>query len=234
MIVCFGISLTKYTFYFRFFTNFELQRHSSGLFNIVGLLSLFWIHLDRSSYFFKNVVLYNWLSQWRSISFEEHNLSLVSTPSKRFVSILLNCCLVFEHLFFWVFVSNILDEIRFKRWIVACNNSRIRKMDPMSVHKRYRICRRHFDSECLNGGCRRLLNTAVPTLFLHSSSESNADSDESNNLFTTARNIIYIPVATDDTEEHFELVLTENKTLVSSNDVKGPHFCHIKLSIVVP
>lgn len=134
-------------------------------------------------------------------------------------------------------VSNISDEIRFKRWIVACNNPRIQKMDPMSVHKRYRICRRHFDSECLNGGCRRLLNSAVPTLFLQSSqssSESNADSDESSNLITTARNIIYIPVSTDDTEEHFELVLTEDKTLDSSNDVKGPHFFQMKLSIVVP
>lgn len=37
----------------------------------------------------------------------------------------------------------------------------------MSVYKQYRICRRHFESSCMNGACRRLLNTAVPTLHLN-------------------------------------------------------------------
>lgn len=92
----------------------------------------------------------------------------------------------------------------------------------MSVHKRYRICRRHFDSDCLNGGCRRLLNTAIPTLYLNSSGKLNVDSDEST-LITPDGNIVYVPVAIgiDDTDEHFELVLTEdNKT---ANDVKGTY-----------
>lgn len=87
------------------------------------------------------------------------------------------------------------------------------------MHKRYRICRRHFDSDCLNGGCRRLLNTAVPTL--HLNPKQNAQLEESNNSIATARNIIYIPVADADRDEHFELVLTENKTMVP-NDVMDP------------
>lgn len=37
----------------------------------------------------------------------------------------------------------------------------------MAVYKQYRICRRHFESSCMNGACRRLLNTAVPTLHLN-------------------------------------------------------------------
>lgn len=84
------------------------------------------------------------------------------------------------------------------------------------------MCRRHFDSDCFNGGCRRLLNTAVPTLYLKPSAESEQLLEESNNLITTVeKNILYVPVAADDREEHFELVLTENKIIVDTNDVKG-------------
>lgn len=118
----------------------------------------------------------------------------------------------------------ISDGTRFKRWLKACNNPRIQKMDEMTVHKRYRVCRRHFDSDCLNGGCRRLLNTAVPTLYLNSSSTTTQEienSDASENLITTPENIIYIPGAADYSEEHFELVLTENKPLIVANDAKG-------------
>lgn len=38
----------------------------------------------------------------------------------------------------------------------------------MAIYKRYRICRRHFDTDSMNGGCRRLLKTALPTLYLNS------------------------------------------------------------------
>lgn len=116
----------------------------------------------------------------------------------------------------------ISDGTRFKRWLKACNNPRIQKMDEMSVHKRYRVCRRHFDSDCLNGGCRRLLNTAVPTLYLNpSTTNTTENSDESDNLITTPGNIIYSPEARDYEEEHFELVLTENNPLIGANDTKG-------------
>lgn len=112
------------------------------------------------------------------------------------------------------------DETRFKKWLEACCNPRIQKMDAISVHKRYRVCRRHFDSDCLNGGCRRLLNTAIPTLHLNPSTKTIVKADQSDPL-TTARNIIYLPVETHDTEEHFELVLTENKCTDDVGDVKG-------------
>lgn len=112
------------------------------------------------------------------------------------------------------------DKSRFLKWLEACNNPRIQKLDAISVHKRYRICRRHFDAECLNGGCRRLLNTAVPTL--HLSPDQHRKQDESSNLITS--DIVYVPIASkndsDDGDDHYEYVLTENKTLVSTKEIK--------------
>lgn len=110
------------------------------------------------------------------------------------------------------------DASRFKQWLKACNNPRIQKMDPMAVHKRYRICRRHFDADCLNGGCRRLLNTAVPSLYLKSASKPIVRV-ETVNTFESTESIIYLPVpiGEEDSDEHFELVLTDNK----ASDVKS-------------
>lgn len=39
----------------------------------------------------------------------------------------------------------------------------------MKQFQLYRVCRRHFAADCFNGGCRRLVNTAIPTLHLNSS-----------------------------------------------------------------
>ena len=89
-------------------------------------------------------------------------------------------------------------------------------MDAMAVHKRYRICRRHFDKSCLNGGCRRLLNTAIPTLYLEPSTEATIKSDKIHE-----DGIIILPVEADNSEEHFELLLTEKTITVGSNNVKG-------------
>lgn len=109
------------------------------------------------------------------------------------------------------------DATRFEQWVEACNNPRIQKMDAMAVHKRYRICRRHFDKNCLNGGCRRLLNTAVPTLYLEPSTEITIKSEKASH----DDGIIILPVDADNTEEHFELLLTEKTITVGPNNVKG-------------
>lgn len=92
-------------------------------------------------------------------------------------------------------------------------------MDPLAVHKRYRICRRHFDSDCLNGGCRRLLNTAVPSLYLKSPSKNNK---AERNVIESTADIVYVPVPIGDvdSEDHFELVLTEDRPIVAGNEVK--------------
>lgn len=71
--------------------------------------------------------------------------------------------------------------MRFRRWLQACNNENVAKKPPMQVYKRYRICRRHFDASGMNGGCRRLLKTAVPTLHLNlgqTCSDAEHDDDE--------------------------------------------------------
>lgn len=84
----------------------------------------------------------------------------------------------------------------------------------MTIHKRYRICRRHFDSDCLNGGCRRLLNTAIPTLYLDSDEDAPSTKKESS--------IIYVPVAEDedDSDGHFELILPDTQSTVTTKEIK--------------
>lgn len=76
----------------------------------------------------------------------------------------------------FVFFFSFLDVIRFKRWLQACNNENVAKKPPMLVYKQYRICRRHFDGTSMNGGCRRLLKTAIPKL--HLNLEQTCDDDE--------------------------------------------------------
>lgn len=61
----------------------------------------------------------------------------------------------------------VTDAARCEQWVKACNNPRVHARNKSEVHKVFRICRRHFDSSCMNGACRRLLNTAVPTLHLN-------------------------------------------------------------------
>lgn len=101
-----------------------------------------------------------------------------------------------------------------------CNDTRFDNLDPHAIHKRYRICRRHFDSDCLNGGCRRLLNTAVPTLHLNQSPMKKnlnnivTETLESDNEFLLApkEEITFVSMTTnsvaDEIEEHFEIIPT--------------------------
>lgn len=118
------------------------------------------------------------------------------------------------------------DASRFQKWLEACNNARIQKMEPMAVHKRYRICRRHFDSDCLNGGCRRLLNTAVPSLHLKSPSKLNIKPERNASVISSTREIVYVPmpIGDEDSEEHFQLVLPDSEPLVRAGDVKSKIF----------
>lgn len=115
--------------------------------------------------------------------------------------------------------------MRFENWLNSCNNPRIKEMDAMIVHKRYRICRRHFDAECLNGGCRRLLNTAVPTLYLDCSTGNTSPKEETQTTQLINNQCIDDPLEEisyimsdeneldDDSNEHFKLVVS-NKTVV--------------------
>lgn len=73
-----------------------------------------------------------------------------------------------EEISFHIFPHPNKDQYRHKQWIKACNNPKVLIKDSMTVYKRFRICRLHFDVECFNGACKRLLNTAVPTLHLNS------------------------------------------------------------------
>lgn len=95
----------------------------------------------------------------------------------------------------------------------------MQKLDSVTIQKRYRICRRHFDTECFNGGCRRLLNTAVPSLFLSGEIEmeikqttprttiNEIDLEEQE---APLEEITYVPISIDDDnpDEHFELIVS--------------------------
>lgn len=70
-----------------------------------------------------------------------------------------------------------LDIERFQKWIDACNSPKIQSKKPIDIYRQLRICRRHFDKESKNGGCRRLLNTAIPTLFLGPNNEVETSND---------------------------------------------------------
>lgn len=48
----------------------------------------------------------------------------------------------------------------------------------MDIYRQLRICRRHFDDDSKNGACRRLLNTAVPTLHMNDDARTD-ESDKS-------------------------------------------------------
>lgn len=76
---------------------------------------------------------------------------------------------------FHVFPDPDRELYRHNQWRDACNNPLLREKTCQQVYTLFRICRRHFDKESLNGGCRRLLNTAVPTLYLK---DTTADEDE--------------------------------------------------------
>lgn len=92
----------------------------------------------------------------------------------------------------------------------------------MTIHRRYRICRRHFDSDCLNGGCRRLLNTAVPTLHLEPTESESVRIDETGNV-TLESNVVYLSVGEADIEndEQIELIVPEEtKSIIDAQKVQ--------------
>lgn len=66
-----------------------------------------------------------------------------------------------------IFPHPLKDQYRHMQWIKSCNNPKVHAKDGLVVYKQYRICRRHFDVDCFNGDCRRLVNSAVPTLYLN-------------------------------------------------------------------
>lgn len=90
----------------------------------------------------------------------------------------------------------------------------------MTIHRRYRICRRHFDSDCLNGGCRRLLNTAVPTLYLDAIESESVRIDESG-IVTVKPNVVYLSVAQGDDENDDNIELIETEAVKPIIDVKN-------------
>ena len=55
---------------------------------------------------------------------------------------------------------------RHMRWVKVINAEKVFKKDPITVFKQLRVCRIHFDEKSFNGSCKKLLNTAIPTLHL--------------------------------------------------------------------
>lgn len=142
-------------------------------------------------------------------------------PVKGSQSKLNHFCYIFHFYHRIEIFFHISDVSRCKQWIAACNNPGVRTKAPMIVYKRYRICRRHFDSSSMNGGCRRLLKTAIPTLHLNlnrvttqSAYENEVKNDDGMEIaHVDVDNLIQIQeelIQTDDSNECYEFVLTNN------------------------
>lgn len=114
-------------------------------------------------------MLHHWMSESWTESAQRCYLPSVSTSSQRCTSSTsfskISALQNGMSYIFGLIIS--LDVMRFRRWIQVCNNENVAKRPPMVVYKQYRICRRHFDASSKNGGCRRLLKTAVPSLHLN-------------------------------------------------------------------
>lgn len=82
---------------------------------------------------------------------------------------------------FHVFPDPERELYRHRQWRDACSgNPRILNESDQRLYRFYRICRRHFAADCLNGVCRRLLATAVPTLHLHDGDYGHGGEDTTN------------------------------------------------------
>lgn len=95
--------------------------------------------------------------------------------------------------------------MRFKKWLSACNNENVVSKPAMLVYKQYRICRRHFDTSCMNGGCRRLLKTAIPKLYLNqeaNSGDATTDDDAIDLKMETDPLMEYVINEMDDSAEY--------------------------------
>lgn len=115
-----------------------------------------------------------------------------------------------------------------------CNDPRLDALEPILVQKRYRICRRHFDSDCMNGGCRRLLNTAIPTLHMNGP-EKNLNVEETTELeneyiLAVKDDLTLVPVGIDqikdDHEDHFEIIPTSKPTPMSVPTVESMYIVY--------
>lgn len=87
---------------------------------------------------------------------------------------------------FHVFPDPDRELYRHNQWRAACSsNPRILTKSNQQIFLHYRICRRHFAADSLNGGCRRLLGTAVPTLHLTCGNDGDEDQSQELNAHST-------------------------------------------------
>lgn len=171
------------------------------------------------------------MSELGTKSVKRNNLSFVSTSGKRFVRTIYPRNVPFkEKTSTKKYVHT--DSIRFRQWVHMCNDPRLDALEPILVQKRYRICRRHFDSDCMNGGCRRLLNTAIPTLHMNGSPGKNLNLivEETNDLeskyiLAVKDDLTLVSVGIeetkDDQEKHFEIIPTSKPTPMSVPTVES-------------
>jgi len=58
---------------------------------------------------------------------------------------------------------------RHLKWVKIVNADRIYQKDPLTIFKQLRVCRKHFGPDSFNGQCKKLLNTAIPSLYINAS-----------------------------------------------------------------
>lgn len=114
---------------------------------------------------------------------------------------------------------------RYNSWLRAIDIPELLTKDRMIVFRQSRICRRHFDKDCFNGGVKRLIKTAVPSLYLSSSNQVQEDNRIISNDITLGKRK---HSKTDMDDENAEVIDAEDDGKVTDN-----FSIHITDSIIV-
>lgn len=94
---------------------------------------------------------------------------------------------------------------RHMKWVRVICAEKLLTKDPVHVFKQLRVCRSHFDDKSFNGICKKLLNTAVPSLHLYKNPVKNSQSKTKLMLYENKlKNIL--KKNTDIQAESFQLV----------------------------
>lgn len=56
----------------------------------------------------------------------------------------------------------------FQEWVQRSGNPILKDLSKSEIHRKYAICRNHFDESCLSPGTKRLNFRSLPTLHLPS------------------------------------------------------------------
>lgn len=123
---------------------------------------------------------------------------------------------------FHTFPHPIRDTERYDSWLANCTNPRVLSKSAETVCRIYRVCRRHFDKDAFNGACKRLVQTAVPTLYLNGEDDANEvqdENEEQDDETHTERSLVRGQKRAHE-QEHYEFDLNGDEDMPSLMPIK--------------